>query len=119
MFLKSLQISQESTFVRISFNKVADPQNSNIIKKRFQHRYFPVKFAKFLRTPCFTDHLPWLLLTVSGFQSATLLRERPWQRCFSVNFAIFLRISFDRKPLDDCFLCSFVSFEKFFRIPLL
>ena len=31
------------------FNKVA--QAYNVIKKRLQHRCFPVKFAKFLRTP--------------------------------------------------------------------
>ena len=29
----------------------------NIIKKRLQHRCFPVKFTKFLRTHFFTDHL--------------------------------------------------------------
>ena len=32
-------------------------------KKRLQHRYFPVNFVKFLRTPFFTEHLPWLLLS--------------------------------------------------------
>ena len=36
----------------------------------------------------------------------------------SVNFAKFLRRSFDRTPPDDCFLCLPVSFEKFFRTPL-
>ena len=35
----------------------------NFIKKRLQHRCFPVKFAKFLRTPFFfTKHFRWLLL---------------------------------------------------------
>ena len=29
--------------------------------KRLQHRRFPVKFAKFVRTPFFTEHLRWLL----------------------------------------------------------
>ena len=51
-----------------------------------------MKFAKFLRTPCFTEyHLPWLLLKVSSFQPATLLKKRLRQRCFSVNFSKFLR----------------------------
>ena len=31
-------------------------------QKRLHHRCLPVKFAKFLRTPCFTEHLWWLLL---------------------------------------------------------
>ena len=33
------------------FKKVTDPQACNFIKKRFQHRCFPVKYAKFLRAP--------------------------------------------------------------------
>ena len=36
--------------------------NSNFIKKRLQHKCFPEKFAKFLRTSFFTEHLRWLLL---------------------------------------------------------
>ena len=69
-------------------------QISNFIKKRLQHRLFPVKFAKFLRAPCFTEHLQWLLLKVSGFQPATLLKKRLRNRCFAVNLAKFLRTSF-------------------------
>ena len=38
----------------VFFNKVAGPQNFNVIKKRLQHSFFPAKFLKFLRTPCFT-----------------------------------------------------------------
>ena len=33
------------------FDKVADLQVRNFIEKRLQHMHFPVKFAKFLRTP--------------------------------------------------------------------
>ena len=36
------------------FNKV----RKNFAKKRLQYRCFPVKFAKFLRTPTFEEHLP-------------------------------------------------------------
>ena len=59
------------------------------LKKRLQHRFFPAKFAKFLRTRCFTEHLYWLSLTASGFQPAALLKKRLRQRCLSVNFAKF------------------------------
>ena len=38
------------------FNKVAG--------LRFQHRCFPVSFAKFLRTTFFTEHLWWRLLCI-------------------------------------------------------
>ena len=40
------------------FNKVT------LLKKRLWRRWFPVKFAKFLRPPFFTEHLWWLLLAV-------------------------------------------------------
>ena len=50
------------------------PQAFNFVKKRVQHRGFPVKFAKFLRTtsfykaPLVTDSEPyWLVLTASLF----------------------------------------------------
>ena len=32
------------------FNKVADLKARNFIKKRLEHRYFPVNIEKFLRT---------------------------------------------------------------------
>ena len=35
---------------------------ATLSKKRLWHRCFPVNFAKFLRTPFFTEHLRWLLL---------------------------------------------------------
>ena len=35
--------------------------SGDLIIKRLQHKWFPTRFAKFLRAPCFTDHL-WLLL---------------------------------------------------------
>ena len=44
------------------FNKAAALKACNPIKKRFQHRCFPMKFEKFLRTPFFTKEFQWLLL---------------------------------------------------------
>ena len=40
---------------------------------------------------------------VAGLRPATLLKKRPWHRCFPVSFAKFLRTPFYRRPLDDCF----------------
>ena len=37
-------------------------RHATLWKKRLCHRCFPVNFAKFLRTPFFTEHLRWLLL---------------------------------------------------------
>ena len=36
----------------------------SFITKRLWHRYFPVNFAKFLRTPFFIEHFWWLLLNI-------------------------------------------------------
>ena len=33
------------------FNKVAGLRPATLLKRRLQHRYFPVNFVKFLRTP--------------------------------------------------------------------
>ena len=35
---------------------------ATLLEQRLLHRCFPVNFAKFLRTPFFTEHLWWLLL---------------------------------------------------------
>ena len=56
VFLKISQISLENICVGLNA--------CNYIKKRFQHRCFPVKFPKLLRTPFFTEQLRWLLLSL-------------------------------------------------------
>ena len=67
------------------------------IIKRLQHRYLPVKFAKFLRTPFFTEHLQWLLLIFKIFIVA-LFRRCP-KNCFFLNA---------RKILDKNHLREFI-----------
>ena len=44
------------------FNKVVDLRPATLLKKSLWHRCFPVNFAKFIRTPFFTEHLRWLFL---------------------------------------------------------
>ena len=46
------------------FNKVAGLRPATLLKKILWLRYFPVNFAKFLRTPFLTEHLRWLLLNI-------------------------------------------------------
>ena len=41
------------------------PQPATLLKKRLWHRYFPVNFAKFLRTPFLKEHIWWLLLCIT------------------------------------------------------
>ena len=69
----------------------------------------------FLRKPLFTEHLQWLLLTVSGFQPAILLKKRLQQRRFSVNFVKILRQSINRTPPAGLLLLVYIceSWEVF------
>ena len=63
VFLKISQNSQENIGARVSF--LIKLQGAyNFIKKRLLHRYFPVNFAKGLRTPYFIEQLWWLPLWV-------------------------------------------------------
>ena len=48
---------------RLFFNKTAGLRPTTLLKKRLRHKCFPVNFAKCLRTPFFTEHLP---ATASG-----------------------------------------------------
>ena len=90
--LKSLQISQKITCIRVFFNKLVGAQNCYFIKKRLQHRFFPVKFAKFLRAPCFTSTVA--ASESFGFPACNFMKKKLRQRYFSVNFAKLSRTSF-------------------------
>ena len=50
-------------------------QAFNFIKKSFQHRCFPVKPAKFLRTPFLTEQLWWLFWLFFSVSSANCHSE--------------------------------------------
>ena len=55
VFLKIWENLQENTCARVFFlEKIAHHQACKFIKKRLQHRYFNVNFAKLLKTLCRT-----------------------------------------------------------------
>ena len=56
------------------------------IKKRLQHRYFPVKFAKLLRTRSFTEHLRWL--PVNRIIICRILNNNALWKCWNVRILI-------------------------------
>ena len=77
------------------FFKIGIPKNfTNFTGK---HRCFPVKFAKFLRTPSFTEHLRWLLLSILLFTFLLLLLP-----C--------------RTPTTSLQCCYFLPLKKHFRL---
>ena len=64
------------------FNKVAALQACNFIKKRLQHRLFPVNIAKLLRTPILKNICERLLLKTSSKQPLS-------HRGFNADFILF------------------------------
>ena len=39
------------------FNKITESQSASLLEKRLLYRYFQRNFAKFLRTPIFTEQI--------------------------------------------------------------
>ena len=61
------------------FNKVAGLQSCNLIKKRLQHRCFPVNSAKFLKTSFSQKTFRRLLLTAALLFCRSILMEERQQ----------------------------------------
>ena len=90
------------------FNKVAGLRPATLLKKRLWHRCFPVKFAKFLRTPFLTEHLQWLLLKAPNFISVARF-------CAVQNTSNYLEKAHLRKPFlqnSGCFQMSVTFLKK-------
>ena len=94
------------TFLEEKYSIKANLLGFKAVKLRSSHRRCSVKksvirnFAKFtgkhLRQSFFSNK-------VAGLSSPALLKMRLCHRCFSVNFAKFLRTPFYRTHLGDCF----------------
>ena len=95
LFLEISQNSQENTYARVSF--LIKLQDSGLLfcKKDFLQNF--VKFAG--------KHLCQYLFfnKVADLRAATLLKKRLGHLCFPVNFAKFLKTTFYRTPLGNCF----------------
>ena len=62
MFLKIVQYLRETPVLESLFNTVAGHQAFNFIRKRLQHRYFPVNIAKLYKSSFFIEQPRWRLL---------------------------------------------------------
>ena len=86
------------------FNKYAGLKACNFFKKILQHKFFSVKFAKFLRTPFFKEHVQWLLLEISHELFLYCIWEQWW--CHFV-------VRMDPPTLLSFYCMCFVSFYFF------
>ena len=86
------------------FNKVAGLRPATLLKNRLWHKCFSVNFAKFLRTPFLTEHLPWLLFSENQVFQAS---KKP-----IYNFWMDKYIDFKSVPLlySHCFLTVMLYF---------
>ena len=94
MLLEILQNSHENTCVRVSFLiklQTSDKQKVNMC----WHRYFPVNFAKFLRTPFLQNTSGQLLLSLANynFLQETLINIKicHFHSCINHQKHLFLR----------------------------
>ena len=71
VFLKVLQISQENTCVGVFLIKFV----KNYVKKRLQHKCFPAKFTKFLRTTISKNICERLLPSIDLFPKAYIFGQ--------------------------------------------
>ena len=60
--LKNFAIFMETSMWKSLFNKLVALQANNFMKKRLQHRCFPVSIARSLRIPILKNICKWLLL---------------------------------------------------------
>ena len=93
---KLLRLLEKKFFEKIK-TKIIKIGNKNKQMDRSRHRRCSVRKGVFRNFAKFTGkHLcqSLFLNKVAGLRPATLLKKRPWHRCFPVNFARFLRTPF-------------------------
>ena len=83
------------------FNKAAGLKVCNSIKKRLQHSCLPVKLAKFLKTPFFTEEFRWLLLTFNSCLHRSSGQKQVWLSAINTRFSwkkVFAATKIQKQP---------------------
>ena len=90
------------------FNKVAGLRPTTLLKRRLQHKCFPVNFQKFLRTFFLTEHLRWLLLLLDEIQNMKTResKERKFEKEVKVVFHS-VKISANRVSCFNIYIVVF------------
>ena len=87
------------------FNKAAGLKVCNSIKKRLQHSCLPVKLAKFLKTPFFTEEFRWLLLTFNSCLHRSSGQKQVWLSAINTRFS-WKKYLLPRKSRSSQRMCS-------------
>ena len=93
------------------------PGPATLLKRDSNTVVFPVKFTKFLRTPIFTEHLPWLLLN-KRYQTFTMTLKQIFTKVAAVrrrrqSFLLRNQLECQRLFLFSSYLykCHLISFQ--------
>ena len=96
------------------FNNIVGPRAASVLKKRLWHRWFPVSFAKFLKTPFLQNTCGRLLLEIDSIIYAEYLYSH-MKEVFSfeqiMSVLTFLQLVFSQKYLKT-FFSYFIGFKK-------
>ena len=75
-------VHKKTPVLEYLFNKIASLKVCNFIQKTLLHRCFPVNIVKYLRTAFFTEHLQWLLFSLSFSIQLWLLASKSYNSGF-------------------------------------
>ena len=111
--MKKGVIKNFEKLIGITFVRVSLLISLFIIKKRLRQRRFPQNFAKFVRTPFFTEHLRWLLLSSKRFDEPFRSVLRSLKNIYHGAFRCyyFPKKLHHRCSIESCIrLCLFIQF---------
>ena len=93
-------------------------KDCNFIKKRLQHRCFPVNIVKFLRTAFYTEHLRGCFCTLGTAELENIVR-RNGKKHSQVGISNSITINEDHNIYTYSFFCLVVLAVENLRKPLL
>ena len=129
----SCKFHRKTSVLESISNKAAGLKVCNSIKKRLQHSCLPVKLAKFLKTPFFTEEFQWLFLTFNScFQRSSeqtpVLLSAANTRVSWIKYLLprKFRSSHRRCSVKEglerpaqVFSCEYCNMQSFLRTPIL
>ena len=83
----SCKFHRKTSVLESIFNKAAGLKVCDSIKKRLHHSCPPVKLAKFLKRPFFTEEFQWLLLTFNSCFHRSSGQKQVWRSAIKTRFS--------------------------------
>ena len=112
--LKHRQSISLASFLQCPHCKKSSLRLATLLKKRLWHRFFPVNFAKFLRTPFFSEHLQWLLLALAPIKIS--YSNTVCNTSAAKAYVSFLSMVENGRAKDFNFTCIFLRIVTFVNV---